>query len=332
MPGSDQPVLSIVIVIVSDTTHGRADVSHLNRTLASLERQADAPPMEVIVPHYPGVEGLDGCRRRFPHVRFVAINDLRRYSGGGRSREHHDELRARGLALARSEIVAMLEDHGVPDPKWSAVVVAAHRQNFAAIGGPIDNEVDRPLNWAVYFCDFGRYQSPMPEGETEFASDANVSYKRAALESIRPVWQDVFREPEVNGALQTLGHKLGIAPAMLVWQHRDLELSDAVAERFVWGRSYGAIRGGSSGFSERILLAAASPLLPALMLQRMFAGALRKRRCLGAFLKALPLTAVLSASWACGEMAGYLAGLRQPVAVEPLERRPERGEAVHPRR
>jgi hypothetical protein len=293
---------------VSDTTHGRADAAHLRQCLAALERQAAPPPMEIIVPHYPQVAGLDEVKAEFPQVRFVSVADLASYTGAGGSREHHDELRARGLAEARGGIVALLEDHGVPQPGWSAAIVAAHRSDFSAIGGPIDNGVDRPLNWAVYFCDFGRYQSPLPEGVTAFASDANISYKRVILEELRPVWEEVFREPEVNGAIQERGGKLGIAPAMIVHQCRRLRLGEALAERFIWGRSYASARPEVSGFPRRALFALFSPALPLLMLARMFASVTKKKRSTGAFLRAVPITAALSVSWACGEFVGYATG------------------------
>ncbi len=31
----------------------------------------------------------------------------------------------------------------------------APRTGYAAIGGAIENGINRPLNWAVYYCDFG---------------------------------------------------------------------------------------------------------------------------------------------------------------------------------
>ena len=86
----------------------------------------------------------------------------------------------------------LLEDHARPDAHWAANVVAAHRQTHAAVGGAIENGIDRALNWAVYYCDFGKYQNPVPAGETPFASDANTTYKRAELESVRSVWGDAF--------------------------------------------------------------------------------------------------------------------------------------------
>jgi len=76
------------------------------------------------------------------------------------------------------------------------------------------------LNWAAYFCDLGKYQNPVRPGRTPFASAVNVSYKRAALESIRPVWHDSFNETRVNGELLRRGEALALAPEVVVRQFR----------------------------------------------------------------------------------------------------------------
>jgi hypothetical protein len=180
MRTSPNPVLSVLVVIVSDTTEQRAAVSDLAGCLAALSKQIDAPPMEIIVPHRQDVDGIEALRKEFPQVTFLLVTDLATSSRAG-SREHHDILRARGLSAAHGDVLGLLEDHGRPDENWCAKVVAAHRKPYAAIGGAIENGLDRPLNWAVYYCDFGRYQNPLPPGESSCASDANVSYKRAAL-------------------------------------------------------------------------------------------------------------------------------------------------------
>jgi hypothetical protein len=303
-----RPALSVVVVIVSDTTDARADTSHLAGCLDALGRQVDAPPLEVIVPHHPRVDGIDAARARFPGVTFLPVEDLRTYTGEGGSREHHDELRARGLVAARGEVVALLEDHARPEQHWCARMVEAHRRRpAAAVGGAIENGVDRALNWAVYFCDFGRYQNPVPDGASSFASDANVSYKRAALEAIRPVWREVFHETAVNSALTGRGDVLALSPEIVVYQHRsELQLGAALRERFIWGRSYAATRARLAGGARRVAYAALSPLLPAVLLTRMAANTVRKGRLRGRFLRALPLTAVLTASWSLGELMGYL--------------------------
>jgi hypothetical protein len=300
-------MLSVVVVIVSDTTRRRYDVEHLKGTLAALAAQAGAPQMEVIVPYLAPLDGVERLQHDFPDVRFIPCEHLRTYSPRGGGREHHDELRAIGIREARAELIAMLEDHGRPDEHWAARMVEAHQRPYAAVGGAIDNGVERPLNWAVYLCDFGRYQNPVPPGDSEFASDANICYKRSALDSIRRIWQDRYQETAVNWALRSRGEKLALAPGAVVYQHRlGLRLADALAERYIWGRSYAESRCRLLPRGRQLVLAALSPLLPPVLLLRMTRNAFRKQRRLDAFILAFPFTALLTASWAAGELAGYL--------------------------
>ena len=304
------PVLSVVVVVVSDTVSRSAGLAPLARCLEALERQIDAPETEVIVPYLPRheeVEELDHLTHRFPRVLFLAARDVR--SPVGASREHHDMLRARGLAAARGEIVALLEDHARPDPRWCGHVVEAHRLPHAAIGGAIENDIDRPLNWAVYFCDFHRYLNPVRAGATEVASDANVSFKRRSLEAIRPVWEGSFHEPDVNAALAQRGETLALSPDIVVVQHREgLRPVEALKERFVWGRSYAAARGAAATWERRVFLTALCPALPLLLTARMARTVADRRRLGRAFLRALPWTLLLTSSWSLGELTGYVAG------------------------
>jgi hypothetical protein len=309
-----------VVVIVSDTTDQRRDVAHLASCLEALATQVDAPPTEVIVPYAPPVAGIEDLQRDYPHVVFLPVADLRAPMGGGASREHHDELRARGLAVAQGDLIGLLEDHARPDPHWSARAVQAHAPDagaFVGVGGAIENGIDRPLNWAVYFCDFAKYQNPVPGGPSPFASDANVVYKRSALEAVRPAWSESFHETVVNQGLMSAGERLTLSSAMVVLQQRrNLRLGTSLKERFVWGRSYAATRSQLLGGAQRWLHAALAPVIPGVLLTRMALGIFRKGRNRGAFLKALPLTGLLTMSWAAGELAGYVApGTREPAAL-----------------
>ncbi|MCW5976877.1 MAG: hypothetical protein KIT09_02310 [Bryobacteraceae bacterium] len=309
MGEAEEPVLSVVVAIVCDTIRARSDATYLEGSLESLARQEDAPPMEVIVPYHPRIRGIERARERFPWVRFLPVNDLKEYKENEAGREHHDELRSRGLAAARGRIVAMLEDHGRAAPRWCANIVRAYERRFAGVGGAIENSVDRPLNWAVYFCDFGRYQNPVPAGEALMISDANASYKRSELEAVRSSWAALFNQVEVNGAIRARSQKLGIFPDIVIFQHREgLGLKEALAERYVWGRSFASSRVRWIGGVRRAIHAFLTPVLPAVLVARMTLDVMKKGRLRGAFLKALPLTVLLSVSWSAGELAGYLTG------------------------
>ena len=301
------PQLSVVVAIVSDTTSLHCESSQLVGCLQALSNQIDPPTLEIIVPYHSRVKNIDDVKQRFPNVNYIRVDDLKNLKDKAGSREHHDELRAHGLAAASGEIIGLLEDHAQPNADWCSSVVKAHQDNIVGVGGAIENGINRSLNWAVYFCDFGKYQNPIPEGSSWFASDANVSYKRAALESVRAVWQDNLHETMVNSALIDQGGILVLSPDIIVYQHRDnLNLRDALKERFIWGRSYASTRCKLVSPTKRVIYALLSPVLPIILLFRMTVNVVKKGRCIGAFVKAFPLTSLLTISWSFGELTGYI--------------------------
>ncbi|MGH0028593.1 MAG: hypothetical protein ACQGVC_02295 [Myxococcota bacterium] len=302
---SEAPALSVVVVIASDTTRPRADVRALEGCLQAFAQQQDAPPIEIVVPLHDAVDGVDGLRARFPDVVFLPVDGPKGPSPTG-PRVHHHTLRTRGLESCRGALLALAEDHARPDPRWAANLLAAHTAgDVAAVGGAVENAVDRPLQWAVYLCDFAKYMNPLPEGPSSLASDINVAYTREALEAIRPVWRDGFYEVLVNDALRAAGRRIELRRDVVMHQHRqDLRLGDALRERFAWGRSYAAVRSTTLSDRRRRLHAWTTPLLPFLLAARI--GALARRRGrLGKFLLALPWLLPLLVAWSLGEGAGY---------------------------
>lgn len=310
MTAAERPILSVVVACVSDTT-GPLDLGHLAACLTALGQQVDAPPVEVIVPVHDGMAGIDEIKRQFPAARYIPVADLQMSTWQGGSREHHDVLRARGIAAARGEFVALIEDFGFPDERWCTSLVAALRSGYAGVGGAMENKIDRPLNWSVYYCDYGRYQNPLPAGPSARASDANVAYTRPALESIRSTWETSFHEDQVNGALIARGQRVGLVPEAIVYQNRaKLGLGQALRERFVWGRSYAANRMPGASTRQRLVYAALSPVLPLILLARMTATSRGKGRLFSRFVRALPITALLVTAWSAGEGIGYVVGHR----------------------
>lgn len=302
------PKLTVVVTVVSDTTE-RTDASQLEACLEALQDQLDPPPMDVLVTCDARNSGIVQLQQRFPDVSFVRVEKLKT-GRSGPSREHHDELRAIGIRHARAPLVALIEDCGRPDPRWCLELVKEHAQPYAAIGGAMENGIDRALNWAVYFGDFGRYQNPIPRGPSAFVSDANVCYKRAALDRVAESWVDTYNEARVHAALRQRGETLALSPDVVVYQNRvNLRLKLTLLERYVWGRSFATVRverGASS--LRRTIYSALCPVLPFVLLLRQFQNVLRTRRNRGAFARALPLTALLDIAWCYGEFLGYVTG------------------------
>ncbi len=295
------PPISIVVAVIAGGHDPMATC------LSAIESGVREHSAEVLVPFDARLERVDELRARFPWATFIdcrAQVDMRRF--GNFSREHHDILRAIGLKAARGRILALLEDHGTPGPDWVNTALRVHEQPYAGVGGTVDNGVDKLLNWAVYYADFGRYQSPVPDGPSEFISDSNCAYKREALASVQECWQDAFHETFVNWKLRDLGRELRLDPGMVVYQTRTgLTLATALTERFVWGRSFAGTRAKGIG-AKRFVYAALSFVLPLLLTFRIVSRGIGKRQRVGTLLACVPLLLVLETIWSFGEFVGYI--------------------------
>jgi hypothetical protein len=284
------PSLSVIVVIL-----GRGH--HLHRCLETLRRREGVPDAEIIVPCDDTHTREAALRAKFPEANFLHVSGKRTYA----------ELRAAGVRAARGNVIAITEDQCIPPPRWCANVVEAHRSPHAAIGGTVDKFTpDKPINWAIYLRELGTYMPPVAEGPAHALTDCNVTYKREALAAIADVWQDAFHEPDVHAALLARGGTLWLSPALLTLQQREMQLGPAISERYTFGRLYGGLRAASVSGAKRLMLILLSPVLPLLLVARVYAGVFGKRRHVGPALLALPYILLFALVWGWGEFVGYV--------------------------
>jgi GT2 family glycosyltransferase len=302
---SEQPDLSVVVALIS----GKVD--DLRTCLAALRGQADPIDREILVPFDQAAANVAELAKEFPEVEFIPAEESRPVAERrGMVREHHDTLRTVGIEKARGRVVALTEDHAHVSPDWARSMLAALERfpKAGAVGGAVDCDSRSLLNWAVYFGDFGRYQSPVPEGSAEFVSDANVAYRREALERAGDGWKVDFHETMVHWAMARDGWDLAMTPEGLVWQRRGrLSFATALRERFVWGKSFAGSRCHDLTLPRRAIFAVLSPVIPFLFTWRGWKMASSRGRA-GRFVAALPLFFLLQCFWALGECAGYATG------------------------
>lgn len=303
-------LLSVVVTIVDG---GAA----LRRCLDALARQRNAPPLEVLVPIDDTIAASMPPADLFPRFKFLALGPVTtRHPALSALGQHElfDRRRAAGLAAATGDLVAMLEDRGVPRPDWAAAFTRLHATTpHAAIGGAIENGIPRPLNRAAHLCDFGRYQLPFRAGVSGFASDVNVCYKRAALDSVKAFWQERYQEPIVHDALIAAGRTIFLSPEPVVDQMRqDLRLGALCRERFAWGRVFAALRIARMGWLERLARIASSPALPPLLMLRIIRDRIARRRDVLSFLAVAPSVLLLVCAWSAGEAAEYVLNRADP--------------------
>ncbi len=296
-------LLSVIVTIVDG-----GDV--LRRFLEAITRQADAPPLEILVPWDASIPETAAMAEAFPTATFLDLGHIpteRPLRSAAGQHELYDRRRARGLAAARGDLIAILEDRGVPRPDWARNVARLHAQEpFAVIGGAIEPAPSGPLNWAFYVCDFGRYGLPFESGPARWVSDVNVSYKRPALEATRALWEERFREPIVHWALLERGETLYLSADIVEENGRPpTTLGALLPERFDWGRLFGHIRAVRSGLLARLARALFGPLTVLVLLAR-HARTQRGKGRLGRYLRVLPLVSLLTIAWMAGEAWGLV--------------------------
>lgn len=314
MPDQDRIDLSIIVRVVGGGIF-------LHRCLDSLAPQVEGSPIEVIAPYDSTAKGVELLKRKFPWVAFLdtgVVRTVAQPGTGEAAHETYDRNTSAGLQVARGEILGILEDFGVPDPDWCRRMLEAHRLlPYGAIGGSVEHGGRGALNWAVYLLDFGRYQLPMREGPARYLTDVNISYKRAALLSVKELWSERYNEITVNHALAENGVVLWRKPEIVVREdHGDLSFRSTLVERLWWGKVFGYARTQQMSLMSRLIYILLSPAIPAVRLARLGGKTMGGGRNRSQFLLCLPQLLLLTLSWSLGELMGYLAaGTSQPLAA-----------------
>lgn len=298
--------LSIILTVVSGK-------ESMRNCLRALYPQIDFSNSEVIIPYDKWSQNISELAEEFPQVKFQFIEDLGLAENTEiASHEHrlYDRRRAIGLRLARGKIIAMTEDHATPASDWVKQILKAHQEPFQIIGGAIENGIDNPLNWAWYYCDFGRYGRPFSSGEINYVSDVNVSYKKEVLESVQDIWREAYHETILHWTLLERGAKLILNENIVVFQERPrVSLLDAFRERIQWGRVFAETRVAMSSIPHRLIYAAGAIFLSPLLLFRLLRNMNRHQRSFKQIIQTLPFAFFLLIGWSIGELLGYVFGM-----------------------
>ena len=280
------------------------------------------PALSIVIAAWNGADSLERClqslgcdnaevivaanraipetlREQFPRVRFLSLPETAIVP----------ELRTAGVLESTGDIVALTEDHCRFGQGWRQQVRKAHEGGGCAIGGPVENaSVERALDWAVYFYDYGKFMPPIRPGPAGELSGANVSYKRAALMAESESFRNGFFEPAVHRALVQRHGGLYLSSNAVIYHNKSYRLGEAVQQAYHLARGYAALRVQHAAAWRRILFVLGSPLLFPLLPSRVIGSILRKGRRRKELLRSLPYLILLTASWAWGEFRGYLAG------------------------
>jgi glycosyl transferase family 2 len=275
------------------------DLAALLKTLSSLQGQAEAADTEVIA-----VCNFDGgakeeIAKQFPFVKCVTLA----------TDTIVPELRAQGIYLSRGEIIALVEDYCTLDERWCTAIKKAYDAPCQVVGGAVENRCpDKPLNWAVYFYDYGKYMAPLQAGSAQTLSGMNVSYAREVLREVQESFREGFYEASTNEELKRRGHQLYLEPSAVTYLAKDYRFRETFRSYFYLARAFAGRRVADSALAKRLMFVLGACVLPILLPGRVVARTVAKRRYLPQLSRSLPPLFALTTSWSAGEFCGYLFG------------------------
>ncbi|MGH2683998.1 MAG: glycosyltransferase [Actinomycetota bacterium] len=268
--------------------------------LEALDNQEGDIASEIIVADCTGPSTVAAIKDRHPDVTVLAFDEPKSVPW----------LRGAGIRAAGGRLVAVTEDHCVPRRDWLERMVEAHRRTgWAAVGGGVENDADtRTVDWAVFFCEYHQHMSPVPEGEATFIPGMNVAYDMDALHPMRDLFAEGLWENFLHDRLREAGHHIGMDPRIVVGHKKRFTVRMFMSERFHYSRSFAGMRVAGAPLRTRLMWAAATPALPALLLSRLVREVRRRGTHVGWFVRSLPLIVLFTVAWSVGELYGYLTG------------------------
>ncbi len=286
------PTVTVAVV-------GICSAAHIRRCLEALASQEGAPAFDVVVAYDPHVPNVPDLQADFPEVRLVANEGQR----------NPLELASLAIGTAEGDVICLTEDHCIPRADWVRTMVAAQQPGRAVVGGRVEvRPGTSATDWAFYFVDFFRYAAPVDDGPSPTLTVCNVSYKRAELDQVREVWEKYFHETAINDTLRRHFGDLWLVQESEVTMKRNVTFSDAIYERYAFGRLFGCTRIEFCSPGRRLYYAIFAPLLPVILMARMTGKALQSGKLFRAYLRALfPLTTMVL-WWSWGEWMGYVTG------------------------
>lgn len=264
-----------------------------------------------------------------PPLRRPAGSHLRevrcRFAGG------QAEARTKAVGLARSRIVAFVEDHCVMSPGWAEAVAAAFASGpWSAVGYTFANA--NPGRWIArggHAAVYGPWMAPGHDREVRDIAGNNFAVLRDLLLGLGDRLPGMlFPDSVLRQHLLSEGCRLFVAGSA-VCVH---EIPERLGYIFGTSRSHGRMmavrRVEVWGWTwpRRLLYAVGVPLgVPLLRLWRLGTGVADQPAHWPAVLKGLPIALVIFVAAALGETQGYLFGAgRQADEYEDYELRLDR--------
>jgi hypothetical protein len=266
--------------------------------LAALNTQRSDVALEVLVVNRLGVAAGAAIRTEAPWVRVLQVSEDVTIP----------QMRALAIREAKSDAIAVIEDHVIVPPDWAKRMCELAREHAVA-GGAVENAATTTLlDWAAFLCEYSHCLPPLPAGEAEWLTGNNVVYQRERLAKHLALLESGQWENTLHDALRAEGVKLWCEPGLIVGHKKHYTFREYFSQRYLYARSYAGARVAGASAAKKLAMGAAAFALPPLLFARTVQRILAKGAHTEKLWPSLPLIATFVLAWGAGEAVGYWFG------------------------
>lgn len=297
-PDPMSPALSVVVVAPSG-------MATLGRTFGCLGAQTVHAQIEALVVA-PSASAIDPAALGADHFASLRVVEVGPISKRG-------DAAAAGVRAASAPVVALLEDHSYPEPRWAEALLAAHAGPWAGVGPAVENaNAGAPLSRVNFWLTYAAMSGPQEAGPRTLLPWHNTAYKRDVLAGYGDRLGRLLEwEANLQADLLANGHGLYLEPAARTHHANVSSLRSTLGLQFQRGRIFGGQRAAHEGWPRwrRAAYAVAMPLFPAMQLRHIAADLRRSGVTTRDLVALAPGLGAALAAMAAGEATGYLAGV-----------------------
>jgi len=290
-----QPAISAILITPSD-------FNAIRKSISFLQKQSAISLLEIVIV-CPSKAKLNIDINELESFSFVEIVEIQDYESTGK-------CMAAGFLNANSPIVAYIEEHSYPDPQWAAVILEAHKGDWAAVGWSMGNANPNSLvGWASLLNDFSTWVELDSSQEMERLPPHHCSYKKKyLLEFGKELGTQLEIETILHSNLKLSGRRLYFES-----NTRSAHKNIGKFSSYVYGEFFGGLLFSSSrmkdeswSWAKKLLHIAATPIVPFLTIRKVDREIRRMGRSRQLYPGIWLYLMIGRVMHALGELAGYI--------------------------